>query len=85
MKALVKFIEDSIFEVVSLSESENFSFSLKSFGKNIFHTNLLSNKKQSKVFSMKWGKSKVALNIWQWLFCRRQQFTIRDYFAVSYL
>ena len=21
----------------------------------------------------------------QWLFCRRQQFTLRDYFAVSYL
>ena len=62
MKALVKFIEDSIFEVVSLSEIENFSFSLKSFKKDIFHTNL-SNKKQSEVFSMKWGKSKAALNI----------------------
>ena len=49
MKALVKFIEDYTFEVVSLSEIENFSFSLKSFEKDIFHTNLLSNKKQSKV------------------------------------
>ena len=63
MKALVKFIEDSTFEVVSLSEIENFSFSLKSFEKDIFHTNLLSNKKQSEVFSMKWGKSKAVLNI----------------------
>ena len=53
MKALVKFIEDSTFEVVSLSEIENFSFSLNSFEKDIFHTNLLSNKKQSEVFSMK--------------------------------
>ena len=49
MKALVKFIEDYTFEVVSLSEIENFSFSLKSFEKDIFHTNLLSNKKQSEV------------------------------------
>ena len=63
MKALVKFIEDSTFEVVSLSEIENFSFSLKSFEKDIFHTNLLSNKKQREVFSMNWGKSKAALNI----------------------
>ena len=63
MKALVKFIEDSTFEVVCLSEIENFSFSLKSFEKDIFHTNLLSNKKQSEVFSMKWGKSQAALNI----------------------
>ena len=63
MKALVKFIEDSTFEVVSLSEIENFSFIQKCFEKDIFHTNLLSNKKQSKVFSMKWGKSKAALNI----------------------
>ena len=35
MKALVKFIEDSTFEVVSLSEIENFSFSLKSFEKAV--------------------------------------------------
>ena len=63
MKALIKFYEDSTFEVVSLSEIENFSFSLKSFEKDIFHTNLLSNKKQSEEFSMKWGKSKAALNI----------------------
>ena len=63
MKALVKFIEDSTFEVVSLSEIENFPFSLKRFEKYIFHTNLLSNKKQSEVFSVKWGKSKAALDI----------------------
>ena len=49
--------------MVSLSEIENFSFSLKSFKKDIFHTNLLSNNKQSKVFSLKWGKSKAALTI----------------------
>ena len=63
MKTLVKFIEDSTFELVSSSEIENFSFSLKSFVKDIFHTNLLSNNKQSEVFSMKWGKSKAALTI----------------------
>ena len=63
MKALVKYIEDSTFEAVSLSEIENFSFCLKSFEKDIFGTNLLSNKKQSEVFSMKWDKSKAALNI----------------------
>ena len=28
---------------------------------------------------------KLVLNVWQWLFCRRRQFTLRDYFAVSYL
>ena len=41
MKALVKFVEDSTFEVVSLSEIESFSISLKSFEKDIFHTNQL--------------------------------------------
>ena len=27
----------------------------------------------------------LSLISWQWLFCRRRQFTLRDYFAVSYL
>ena len=27
----------------------------------------------------------LSLIIWQWLFCRQRQFTLRDYFAVSYL
>ena len=27
----------------------------------------------------------VKVIVRQWLFCRRQQFTLRDYFAVSYL
>ena len=48
MEALVKFIEDSTFEVVSLSEIENFSFIQKCFEKDIFHTNLLSTVIKSK-------------------------------------
>ena len=27
----------------------------------------------------------MFLIFWQWLFCHRRQFTLRDYFAVSYL
>ena len=27
----------------------------------------------------------LRIKFWQWLFCRWRQFTLRDYFAVSYL